>query len=364
MICPKCKTENDADAHFCENCGTRLSNAHDDVRPAAHEPVSGKKVGLKRRLKKVLWCIIGATIGIYLLFGCVLELREPRYRFDTTQMCINDGHVDAYIVERHGKVGVVGGFLWHKIIPCKYEMICHKDGTYAVKLDGKWGFFNRLGRDIIPPKYDIFCAQPEYPSYFMEGLAPVAVGEKWGFIDRKGKTVIPFQYDRVLPFMEGLAVAYVKGKGFGYIDRTGETVIPFCYYKAENFSESLAAVTSYKGDFFINKVGNEAFPGKYFAEISSFHEGYARVSGDGLKWGLLNKRGELVIPMKYDAMSIVSEGVICVRVNDKWGYVDIAGHEITPLKYDDCRLWNTGRGYVEIGERWGYVDRSGREEFY
>lgn len=63
---------------------------------------------------------------------------------------------------------------------------------------GKLGFVDKLGKVVIPCRYD--DALP-----FREGLAPVAIGGKWGFINTSGSLVIPLQFDVALPFNEGLA---------------------------------------------------------------------------------------------------------------------------------------------------------------
>jgi hypothetical protein len=89
----------------------------------------------------------------------------------------------------------------------------------AVKLDGKWGFIDKTGQEIVPPKYD-------YVWYYSEGLATVSIGEfkesyygKIGFIDKTGKEIVPLKYDQALWFSEGLAAVKLDGK-WGFIALT------------------------------------------------------------------------------------------------------------------------------------------------
>lgn len=63
---------------------------------------------------------------------------------------------------------------------------------------------------------------------FHEGLAGVCRDGKWGFIDTSGREVVPCKYDAVNDFHEGLALVKLDGK-FGYIDKTGCEVIPLQY---------------------------------------------------------------------------------------------------------------------------------------
>ena len=76
---------------------------------------------------------------------------------------------------------------------------------------------------------------------FSEGLAYMEQG-KLGFIDKAGKQVIPPKYNDAQPFSEGLAVVRLEGK-YGYIDRSGKMVIPPQFSDAGPFSEGLAAAS-------------------------------------------------------------------------------------------------------------------------
>ena len=53
---------------------------------------------------------------------------------------------------------------------------------------------------------------------FSEGLANVKINGKWGYINTKGEEVIPCQYDAANPFSEGVAVVII-GKKWKYIDK-------------------------------------------------------------------------------------------------------------------------------------------------
>jgi hypothetical protein len=63
----------------------------------------------------------------------------------------------------------------------KYDNVMNFDeGLAAVKLNSKWGFIDKTGREVIPRKYD-------EAHDFSEGLAAVKQNSKWGFIDNTGK---------------------------------------------------------------------------------------------------------------------------------------------------------------------------------
>src|SRR5215471_11177127 len=86
----------------------------------------------------------------------------------------------------------------------------------AAQAAGKWGFIDKTGKFVVPPRYDSVWS-------FAEQLASVSVGGKWGFIDKTGKLVIPAQFDSAWIFSEQLAPVSVGGK-WAFIDKTGKFV--------------------------------------------------------------------------------------------------------------------------------------------
>ena len=55
---------------------------------------------------------------------------------------------------------------------------------------------------------------------FSEGLAVVKLNEKYGFIDKTGREVIPFKYDYIMDLKDGLVAVQLNGK-WNYINKRG-----------------------------------------------------------------------------------------------------------------------------------------------
>jgi hypothetical protein len=84
--------------------------------------------------------------------------------------------------------------------------------------NGKWGFIDKTGTEIIALIYDS-------TGNFTEGLAYVKLNDKYGFIDKTGKEIIPAKYDNVSNcFREGIAAVTLGGRQF-HIDTNGNEVI-------------------------------------------------------------------------------------------------------------------------------------------
>jgi len=117
-----------------------------------------------------------------------------------------------------------------------------------VKINNKWGFINKSGKEIIPVKYNSIYD-------FSDGLALAIINDKWGFIDKTGKEIIPLKYDRaLLYFTEGLTGVAIKDK-WGFIDKAGKVIIPFKYDSVFNFKDGKSDVRINDERFSINKKG-------------------------------------------------------------------------------------------------------------
>ena len=78
---------------------------------------------------------------------------------------------------------------------------------------------------------------------FTEGLRATPQGGKWGYIDRAGTFVIPPRFDEAWGFSEGLAAVRQDGL-WGFVDRTGRLPIPARYFRVDDgFVRGLAYVT-------------------------------------------------------------------------------------------------------------------------
>lgn len=122
-------------------------------------------------------------------------------------------------------------------------------GLMAFQREGRWGFLDRSGTEIIPPWYDdvttigglrvrrdggwYFLEEgggelpvpQERQGYFSGGLAPFQREGKWGYITREGVELVPPQYDVADDFTCGYAAICRNGK-WGYIDLSGREEVP------------------------------------------------------------------------------------------------------------------------------------------
>jgi len=115
---------------------------------------------------------------------------------------------------------------------------------------------------------------------------------------------------------------------------------------------------------FINKLGKQAFPGK-FDDAASFHEGLAAVKING-KWGFINKSGKMVIPAKFGYVENFSSGLAAVANVGHWQYLDQSGAVATTPHDCQWRMPPPFHGNIACirlkGNGWQYwqvIDRTG-----
>lgn len=119
-------------------------------------------------------------------------------------------------------------------------------GMARVERDGRIGYINRNGREIIAPSYT-------YALNFSEERALAKIGTDFVLIDKSGGASEPLAYNYVEKFSDGLAMVVrteltfadgkiVRESKTGYIDYAGKAVIAPRFEKGQGFSEGLAAV--------------------------------------------------------------------------------------------------------------------------
>lgn len=132
------------------------------------------------------------------------------------------------------------------------------DGRIPVCRDGKYGFLDTRGHEVIPCKYDEV-------GFFHHARAKVRLSSHYGIIDTTGRYVLPVEYDYSQPkslkyvYYDSLALVE-KGGRFGYVDLEGRVIIPICFEDAYQFSDHVAPVR-YNGRWgYVDTRGNSFLP--------------------------------------------------------------------------------------------------------
>ncbi len=184
---------------------------------------------------------------------------------------------------------------------------CHFTGLYDDIKDLNEGCFEVKSENqhvIIDWNGNVLFNGPfQQAMVFSEGLSFVKLDEKNGvYIDKTGKKVIKLTIQWGSEFSNGFA-AIQKNDKWGYIDRTGKLVIDCKFYKALNVQHGVAPVATsnnYNDPQWrlIDTAGNFISEKSYY-QIGAFKNGLAKVFINGQGNGMINTKGEEVIPPRY-----------------------------------------------------------------
>ena len=182
--------------------------------------------------------------------------------------------------------------------------ICHHapEKLFRFEKNEKWGYKDLNGKIIIESQFIIAN------DFSPEGIAAVADEKSWYYIDKKGKKLItPLLFDNGPDyFSEGLARFTAHDK-IGFFDKHGEVIIEARFDFAWPFHEDLAVVC----------MGCRKVP---------YNEEYWKMIGG--QWGYINKKGNIVIPLKFESASRFENGKARVKFNGKKIYIDKKGNLI------------------------------------
>ena len=80
-----------------------------------------------------------------------------------------------------------------------------------------------------------------------------------------------------------------------------------------------------------------------------------------IKWGYINKNGQLVIGANYDDCRNFSEGLAVVRIKGRWGFINKEGDIVIPVQYKGAYDFKEGLARVQTFEEvMGFVDPTGK----
>ena len=251
------------------------------------------------------------------------------------------------------------------VVPPKFDAVpdtrilglMHENGfsILPVKVNGKWGYVDRAGEWRVDPQFGD-------ASFLVNGMAHVfsAEGEDidFWFIDSEGNPV-PEEKSGVFFFSEGLALRGDPNTGkYGYIDAEGEWVIEpqFSIYPpayadmhSYDFSSGMAIYTEPREYNLINQA------------IFDYGKVYINAATTiNRKYGFINRKGQTVIPAKYEYVSRFHEGADVVLDIEKYGYMDVKGDWLIEPQYDSAGDYSEGYAVVKSNGVWSFIDAEGK----
>ncbi|MBX7164526.1 MAG: WG repeat-containing protein [Saprospiraceae bacterium] len=219
----------------------------------------------------------------------------------------------------NGKWGVLDA-LGAKLTDCQYEDILYleKIQYYIVKEKGKYGVFNKNIYLKVEPEFDKFIS-------FSNGLFEFQKAGNSYLIDTSGKVVFGPEPNTIIDFSNDVIV-YSDGLMEGAKTFGNKEIFPCKYNSISGFNNNLASIS--------NSIGETA---------------------------LCNSKGEILTAFEYSGIIICDEDLIIVLKNDKFGFLDHKGKIVIPIEYDFVACFIDGQALVKKYGNYFYINKENKK---
>lgn len=328
----------------------------------------------------------GVIVGYVDYTGKVLV--KPKYESISRALEYQDEDIFLVVME-NGKKGVIKNK--KSIIKNNYQDINYYDTSdiFIIEKNGKYGFFNNEGKEILETKYTSYSIAGNYifvkkdetsqlfdvhgnlvnsnnyksiietenPSYFIaEDEAgydsiiskDIQIDDKYTnisyafdnffiFTNEAGKSgvlnvytgiEIEPEYDSILLTGTVNALEAKKGTTVDIYSRNIEKILTMEDGIVENIGKDYLVVHSKKEMQYLNKDGEIISNTEVYPELKIYS-----IQKDG-KWGFADKEGKIVLECTYDIVTEINEyGFAGIYKNGKWGIVSESGKVLIEPEY-------------------------------
>ncbi len=223
------------------------------------------------------------------------------------------------------------------------------------------------------------------------------------YIDKAGKNItVPDGMTLLVDSVNGKNFIAIKGGKYGLIDQKFKEVIPFEYSMLRSTEVGMLLATKSNKTGIMNSKFKWIVEPKY-TSISLFKGGYAIVTNEEKKVGVINTKGQEIVPLQYKGIrrfsnsptsialyklidvdreglldmatgkiitpaiytiyaTTPSEGTFTFTRDNKKGMMDLTGKELFWAEYDDFSsgFSNNERAWVMKNKKYGFIDKTGK----
>ncbi len=289
---------------------------------------------------------------IIVLVGGAFLAYHKMSQGDLSEVAANDSiaNADSVFDNKNAIVEITPEFI--KAIE-KYDQLgCFSEGYAAVKRNGKWGYINTKGEEVIPATIDAYCV-----GRFSEGLAFVALTKDADFsvINTKGETLywvkqnLRFydEYTSGSPESDDMPY-FIDGKLYIQILKDGSS-FEYKYQVCDKDGTKLSEIDKDA----MREVYKRALNHNYL--VYSTEGGEDSFGKDGLK----DSNGNVLISPVYGNFTHESDGESIIA------YVSNGVVGVQLIEYEEDYMITTGRQMIDEAIKcyYGYADLNGNDTF-
>ncbi|MEM6723578.1 MAG: WG repeat-containing protein, partial [Bacteroidota bacterium] len=205
-----------------------------------------------------------------------------------------------------------------------------KDGLARVTTNAGAGFINPSGEIVFTVEGSNNIGEFSEDMAFFQDFS----SQKFGFIDKSGNKVIPATWDQVGAFQDGYVIV-LQGDKYGAIDKTGAIKIPVEYDDFTFFHQGFACFKAGTTWYLMDKAGHKTpLPG--ISKIKKPAQVWPIGAYDQTtqKWGFINQKGAWAIEPQFHEVGVFKDGFCWVSSKkDKSGVINLKGEVLVPMGY-------------------------------
>lgn len=263
----------------------------------------------------------------------------------------------------------------------------HDAGKYraVAKLHDKYGFIDETGSFVIDPDFDVAWS-------FVRGTAVVKQDGQYGMLDKTGDWIVEPSLDSVIPF-SATCFLFMQDSAFGVMEHgTGNILVPAQFEMVYDYANDLIVVQKGRSLGVIHSSGVMSSAPQFqdlkemlgplgIVVQSDTTDEMAMllsiIDGGSVKLGLINRKGELVTPCKYDEIfddvqngfyypflrspeyandSVIGDVPVMIGT---YGIVDTSGKILTEPMFEEMPVYGDGLFRVRINGKYGFADEKG-----
>ena len=310
-------------------------------------------------MKKTLF-FSALMLGALVLAGCQ---QNGTPQTDSTKLwpAQEDESSEWGYIDQNGKMKVAAKYSDASGFSCGLALVY--DGS-----DAK--YLNNSGKVVS-------AGMPSSDSYndFYFDVAVINDGGERAFMDKNFKKLFSPKFAS-LSSMSADGLAYFREKDeklYGYCDKKGEIKIKASFDDADAFAGGIAVVVSRNEETGEYRYGIIDTKGNFTLDyqkqpLYNLGEGLVAFQKDNDKWGIMDKKGKVVLDATYGRIMPFTNGLAQVRKFDgiKWGFVDTKGNEKIDVTYASVEPFYEDVAWVKKeGEdkKWELIDKSGNTKF-
>lgn len=253
------------------------------------------------------------------------------------------------IVRKNGKYGALDAKLQITVPPVFDSLIFGYEWLLAME-NGRWGTIDLQGRWLQAPEWDsVWYGGGDVHWYYRKN-------KRTGLVGGGGKAITPPRYDEFVFLTEPrFAIAARRGREWTLMDQYGAPRGRFRASRAGVYRDGVLEIKNRRGWRLLDvqTLTREKRVYEQLVHHRDFNLYWAR-KGD--KWGVLNARGELLVPCLYDKLE--SYRHISARKGQKFGLFDTDGKMLLPPEYDRINLFSYENGIYYS------VKKNGKDYFF